>query len=122
MAKYRGDGREPSQRAQRCRGDSVVLSPRRVRRIVRSIALNNTRRPTAPAWGSCYTIQGGHQGKLGYENRPTYDYLARSQARNWPYPASQRGRALGVRQDTLGLALALRSRSVRDEGVGILLL
>jgi hypothetical protein len=37
-----------------------------------------------------------------------YDYLARSQARNWPYPASRRGRALGVRQDTLRLALALR--------------
>jgi len=30
-----------------------------------------------------------YQGKLGYENHPMYDYLARSQARNWPYyPAS----------------------------------
>jgi len=37
-----------------------------------------------------------YQGKLGYENRPIYDYLARSQARNWPYPASRRGRVLGV--------------------------
>ena len=26
-----------------------------------------------------------YQGKLGYENHPMYDYLARSQARNWPY-------------------------------------
>jgi hypothetical protein len=26
-----------------------------------------------------------YQGKLGYENHPIYDYLARSQARNWPY-------------------------------------
>ena len=26
-----------------------------------------------------------HQGILGYENHPMYDYLARSQARNWPY-------------------------------------
>ena len=51
-----------------------------------------------------------------------YDYLARSQARNWPYPASQRGRALGVQQDTLGLALALKSQRERGEGVGNLFL
>jgi len=43
-----------------------------------------------------------------------YDYLARSQARNWPYSASRRGRVLGVQQDTLGLALALRSYLVRN--------
>ena len=50
-----------------------------------------------------------------------YDYLARSQARNWPYYlASRRGRALGVQQDTLGLALALRSQG--GEGVGNLFL
>ena len=47
MAKCRGDGREPSQRVQRYRGDSMVLSPRRVRSIVQSIALNNTRSLTA---------------------------------------------------------------------------
>ena len=51
-----------------------------------------------------------------------YDYLARSQARNWPYPASRRGRDLGVQQDTLGLALALRSQKERGEGVGNLCL
>ncbi|KAF2478391.1 uncharacterized protein BDR25DRAFT_348648 [Lindgomyces ingoldianus] len=33
--------------------------------------------PTTSVWG-----------KLGYENYPTYYYLARSQARNWRYPAS----------------------------------
>jgi hypothetical protein len=49
IAKCRGNGREPSQRAQRCCGNSVLLSSRRVQRIIRSIALNNTRRPTAPA-------------------------------------------------------------------------
>ena len=63
-----------------------------------------------------------YQGKLGYENHPMYDYLARSQARNWPYPASRRGRALGVQQDTLGLALALKSQRERGEGVGNLFL
>ena len=26
-----------------------------------------------------------YQGKLGYENHPMYNYLAHSQARNWPY-------------------------------------
>jgi len=52
IAKCRGDSREPSQRVQRCRCDSVVLSLRRVR----SIALNNTRSLTAPAWGSRPTI------------------------------------------------------------------
>ena len=62
------------------------------------------------------------QGILGYENHPTYVYLARSQARNWPYLASRRGRILGVRQDTLGLALALRSQEERGEGVGNLFL
>ena len=47
-----------------------------------------------------------------------YNYLARSQARNWPYYlASRRGRALGVQQDTLGLALALRPNGY-GEGVG----
>ena len=46
-----------------------------------------------------------------------YDYLARSQARNWPYPASRRGRDLDVQQDTLGLALALRLNRY-GEGVG----
>ena len=46
-----------------------------------------------------------------------YDYLARSQARNWPYLASRRGRALGVQQDTLGLALALRPNGY-GEGIG----
>ena len=51
-----------------------------------------------------------------------YDYLARSQARNWPYPASRRGRDLDVQQDTLGLALALRSQKERGEGVGNLCL
>ena len=51
-----------------------------------------------------------------------YDYLARSQARNWPYPASQRGRVLGVQQDTLRLALALRLQEERGEGVGNLFL
>ena len=50
-----------------------------------------------------------------------YDYLAHSQARNWPYPASRRGRVLGVQQDTLGLALAVRSQE-RGEGVGNLFL
>ena len=50
MAKCRGDGREPSQRVQHCRCDSVVLSPRRV------IALNNTRSLTASAWSSRSTI------------------------------------------------------------------
>ena len=50
-----------------------------------------------------------------------YDYLARSQARNWPYSASRRGRALGVQQDTLGLALALRLQG-GSEGVGNLFL
>ena len=50
-----------------------------------------------------------YQGKLGYENHPIYDYLARSQARNWPYHlASRRKRVLVVQQDTLRLALALR--------------
>ena len=62
-----------------------------------------------------------YQGILGYENHPMYDYLARSQARNWPYSASRRGRVLGVQQDTLGLALALRPRGY-GEGVGNLFL
>ena len=51
-----------------------------------------------------------------------YDYLARSQARNWPYPASRRGRDLGVQQDTLGLALALKSQKEYDKGIGNLCL
>ena len=50
-----------------------------------------------------------------------YDYLARSQARNWPYSASRRGRVLGVQQDTLRLALALRPRGY-GEGIGNLFL
>ena len=33
-----------------------------------------------------------YQGILGYENHPMYVYLARSQARNWPYSASRCGR------------------------------
>ena len=57
-----------------------------------------------------------YQGILGYENHPMYDYLARSQARNWPYSVSRRGRALGVQQDTLGLALALRSQGIWRRG------
>ena len=54
-----------------------------------------------------------YQRKLGYENHLIYDYLARSQARNWPYPASRHGRDLGVQQDTLRLALALRLQGLR---------
>ena len=80
------------------------------RTIVQSIALNNTRSLTASAKAPALPPREAYQGKLGYENHPMYDYLARSQARNWPYYlASRRKRALGVQQDTLGLALALRS-------------
>jgi hypothetical protein len=57
-----------------------------------------------------------YQGKLGYENHPMYDYLAHSQARNWPYHlASRHRRALVVQQDALRLTLALR---LQGEGVG----
>jgi len=118
MAKCRGDGREPSQRVQRagvtvlwCRARDAYASP-----LTPSGAL------LPPLEAPALPPREAHQGKLGYENRPTYDYLARSQARNWPYPASRRGRALGVRQDTLGLARALRSQRERGEGVGNLFL
>ena len=47
--------------------------------MVRCIALNNTRSPTAPAEAPVLPSRGAiNQGKLGYENHPTYDYLARS--------------------------------------------
>ena len=84
------------------------------RTIVQSIALNNTRALLPPLKAPALPPREAHQGKLGYENHPMYDYLARSQARNW-HLASRRGRAPVVQQDTLGLAPALRSQG---EGVG----
>ena len=70
---------------------TLVLSLRRVQ-----ASPSTTPGALLPRLGLLLYHLGGHQGKLGYENRPTYDYLARSQARNWPYPASRCGRALGV--------------------------
>ena len=101
----------------RCRRGSVVLSSRRV--LSYKVSLLTTPGALLPPFKApALPPREAYQGILGYENHPTYDYLARSQARNWPYPASRRGRVLGVRQDTLGLALALRSQRERDEGIG----
>jgi len=119
MAKCRGDGREPPQRVQRA-GVAVLWC----------WACDAFEAPPSTTPGASLPPLGAPalpprealQGILGYENHPTYVYLARSQARNWPYPASRRGRVLGVRQDTLGLALALRSQEERGEGVGNLFL
>ena len=99
---------------QRCRRGPVVLSSRRVP-LYKASPSTTPGASLPPLEAPALPPREAYQGILGYENHPMYDYLARSQAQNWPYHASRRGRVLVVQQDTLGLAPALRSQ---DEGVG----
>ena len=92
MAKCRGDGRELLQRMQRVVVAAVVLSSRRVR-LYKALPSTTPGALLPPLKAPVLPPREAHQGILGYENHPMYDYLARSQAQNWPYPASRRGRA-----------------------------
>jgi len=110
MAKCRGDGREPPQRMQRCRHGPVVLSSRRVLSYKAS-SLITPGASLPPLEALALPPREAYQGILGYENHPIYDYLARSQAQNWPYHlVSQYRRVLVIQQDTFRLTLALRSQ------------
>ncbi len=69
---------------QRCRRGPVVLSSRRVP-LYKASPSTTPGASLPPLEAPALPPREAYQGILGYENHPMYDYLARSQAQNWPY-------------------------------------